>query len=193
MLHIDVNFLDEIARTCKHFPDRAVDLVQSIKGNQLRSKEILFEYLPNNSNVCVMGGWYGAPFLLANPTCKYDFVDLDGRCAAVGSYLWTGREARFITADALQYRYDEYDVVINCSTEHMDRAGLRSTLMNIPPRVLCLLQNSNQREVEDHINCFDSESHFVDWLSEFTLVNESTTVVMDNGSKRFSAICMTSP
>jgi hypothetical protein len=189
MLQIDVNFIDRLAKTCKKFPDRSVDIMQSVKKNQINSKLEIFKHIPNNSRVCIMGGWYGAPYLLANPTCDYTFVDLDQQCAVIGKYLWQGRPATFIEGDALLFDTSPFDVIINSSTEHMDKNGLADSLQRIQPGKKCILQNSNQRAVLDHINCFKSADEFSDWTSNYMLISSTATTLMDNGSSRFTLIC----
>lgn len=191
MLHIDVNFLDRLAKTCKKFPDRAVDIMQSVKKNQITSKESFFRHIPKHARVCIMGGWYGTPYLLLESECEFTFVDLDQQCAIVGAHLWQGKSARFVVADALEWDYSPYNVIINTSTEHMDRTSLATTLLKLPPGRLCILQNSNQRGVEDHINCFDGEKQFVEWIENIMLVETHGVIQMDNKSERYTAICRT--
>lgn len=188
MLHIDVNFIDRLAKTCKKFPDRAVDIMQSVKKNQLKSKTRVFNHIANNSRVCVVGGWYGAPYLLANPTCTYTFVDIDPCCAEVGRYMWENK-SHFATADAADWDYSAYDIVINSSTEHMDKDKLQKMFSGLHPGQTVILQNSNQHQVHDHINCFDSIESYVDWVSAFLIVGGSFTDIMDNNSKRFTLVC----
>ncbi len=190
MLHIDVDFIDRLAKACKKFPDQAVNIMQSVKKNQMISKRQIFGHLPDHACVCVMGGWFGIPYLLANPTCTFTFVDLDPMCAEIGRYIWKDRTASFITGDALRFDVSNYDVVINTSTEHMVRSDLEIAIQRIPANKWCLLQNSNQRNVLDHKNCFDTQREFVEWVEGMLIVKESKMEVMDNGSQRFTAICM---
>lgn len=190
MLQFDVDVLDRIAYACKKYPERAVDIAQSFKKNQLSSKNAVCTHIPSASNgVCVLGGWYGMGFLLLRPQTHYTFVDIDPTCKSIGDIIWNGK-AEFICADALQYNAREYDTIINCSTEHMDRKLLSRSFNNISPHSLCIFQNSNNDDVEDHINCFTSADSFREYLEDTFIVMNCMTQSMDNSTERYTAVCI---
>lgn len=191
MLQIDVDRLDRIARAIKQYPDRAVDIAQSFKKNQMISKEEVISHIPERSHVCVLGGWYGTGFLLNSRKASYTFVDIDPVCKQIGKVLWW-HLAEFVHADALTFDTTPYDVIVNCSTEHMHRTLLADHLRVVPRGKIYIMQNSNKRDVEDHINCFRSEQDFRSYIEEESsmIVRSCSTVLMDNASERYTAVCI---
>lgn len=189
MLRIDVNLLDRMALAAKRYPHRASDILQSIKKNQLISKQVVVDHIPTNSRVCVMGGWYALAFMLLteDPTIKYTSLDLDSDCTAIGNLLSPGSQFEFITANALNYVGD-FDVYVNCSTEHMDNEQLLFAMTNIETGKLCIFQNNNNFNVPDHINCFSTLEEYVDYLKDYIDIQQTFEDRMDNGTTRFTII-----
>ena len=88
-------------------------------------------YVPNKSSVYILGSWYntlGFMMLVRNPD-KYQFItgiDIDPEAKLVGDKLcegWMMRNAvrlKNITHDVNTFNCQGYNVVINCSVEHIE-------------------------------------------------------------------------
>jgi hypothetical protein len=123
-----------------------------------------------------------------NNQSKYTCVDIDPKCEEIGNIL-SHNSFSFITADALSFNVSGFDLVINSSTEHMDKGKLFSWFETVPIGMTCIFQNNNNFDVEDHINCFSSISLFEDFISESFGILESSVDVMDNGTERYTILC----
>lgn len=196
MLQIDVNLLDRIALAARRCPDRAVDIIQGLKYNQLASKHQIIKELPQDPNlrVGVLGGWYGIGFMALSYTHPhiYTIIDSDPECKVVGEWIDYPRFS-FITGDACTADTSGYDVLINCSSEHMDRDMLASSFEEIECGKRYIIQSNNNYDVPDHINCFASREKLVDFMSNHFAIEKATTTVMDNGTERYTVICRKLP
>ena len=82
---------------------------------------------------------------------------------------------------------DQFDLVINTSCEHMFPMW---KFREINPQLLgklFVLQSTNAREFEDHINCVDSEDELVDQSMLGDILYKGSKV-LDNGITRFMVI-----
>jgi hypothetical protein len=186
----DVNLMDGIARACRKYPERAVDITQSFKHNQLISKHEVVKNIPKSSNVCVLGGWYGVGFMMMrhdNQT-KYTCIDRDSMCKLIGEEI-DCKQFSFQTADALTFNTNPYNLIVNCSTEHMNNELLKQSFKNINFHKLCIFQNNNNFNVPDHINCFHTLSEFEEYLGEDFSIHSATETIMDNNTKRYTVVC----
>lgn len=191
MVRVDVDLLDRIAFACRKYPDRAVDITQSFKYNQITSKATVQRLLPPTpSKICVLGGWYGLGFMCTatNISNTYTCIDIDPHCQLIGETL-DQPNFYFVTANALEYDVSEFDIIINCSTEHMDRRELKQSFVRIPNHTMCIFQNNNNFNVEDHINCFDNIELFEDFISEDFAILETVVDKMDNRTERYTILC----
>lgn len=190
MVRIDVDLLDRIAFACKKYPERAVDIAQSFKYNQIKSKTTVQSLLPHTkSKICVLGGWYGLGFMLTDSIKHtYHCVDIDPVCESIGNAL-SRPNFHFTTADALTYDVSHFHTVVNCSTEHMDRHLLQQWFTSLPNGTRCVFQNNNNFQVPDHINCFASASDFEEYLCEHFGILETITDRMDNSTERYTVLC----
>lgn len=107
----------------------------SFSHGQIQSKQWLCEslekYIPPNSNVAILGSWYnilGMMLLTRNPN-KYNFicgVDKDKNAIEIANKLCEGWmiqptvKIKNVYADANEYDFGGYNIVINCSVEHME-------------------------------------------------------------------------
>jgi hypothetical protein len=102
---------------------------------QMQSKlwlcENLEKYIPQNSTVAILGSWYNllGMMLLARNHEKYNFIlgiDKDPKVIEIADKLcesWMVQpnvKMKNIFFDANDYNLEGYNVVINCSVEHMD-------------------------------------------------------------------------
>jgi hypothetical protein len=192
MLTIDVNLLDNLAKTVKAYPSLAVDIVHGIKANQLLSKQEIVCHVPVNQSVVILGGWYsvGFSFLGLHKQNKFCSVDINPRCELIGRSLHLNiPNINFITADALRFDTSPYQVVINSSTEHMDTDQLQFSFANIESNKLCIFQNNNMFFVDDHINCFKTCLDFQKYLEEQFNIESITETQLDNQYVRYTAVC----
>jgi hypothetical protein len=101
---------------------------------QLKSKmwlcEELEKHMPNNAIVAILGGWYnllGFMMLVRNYNKISSIlnIDIDNSAIDVANKInngWMiGSDAKInnIVADANTYNYQGFNVIINCSPEHM--------------------------------------------------------------------------
>lgn len=190
MLQIDVKILDGIYQAIHNYPERATDIAQSFKSNQIRSKMEVVRHIPSNSSVCLLGGWYAIGFMLTNTdtTIRFTSVDIDRKCMHIGKTI-AAAGYKYIHGDALTFNTNDYDVVVNCSTEHMDTDRLQFSFANIEKGKLCIFQNNDNYGVEGHINCFPTVNAFCDYIKEQFNITEYSTTTMDNGTTRYTIIC----
>lgn len=192
MLQIDVELLDKIALAARRCPDRAADIIQGLKYNQLASKRQIIKELPQNTNlrIGVLGGWYGIGFmaLSTTPHHHYTMIDIDPTCKMVGDWIdYPG--FTFLTGDACTTDTSNYDVIVNCSSEHMDRDKLTNSFHAIERGKRYIIQNNNNFDVPDHINCFATKESFVDYMSDSFAIEKATTTTMSNGTERYTIVC----
>lgn len=121
---------------------------------QIHSKiwlcEHLEKFLPINPRVAVLGSWYNviAFMLLTRKPDLYQFItgiDMDASATEVAEKIcdaWRfgcDRKVSNITADVGDFDYHEFDVVINCSAEHMSSEWFEK----IPTGTLVCIQSSD--------------------------------------------------
>ena len=82
---------------------------------------------------------------------------------------------------------DQFDLVINTSCEHMFPMWKFRELNPQLLGKLFVLQSTNAREFEDHINCVDSEDELVDQSMLGDILYKGSKV-LDNGITRFMVI-----
>jgi hypothetical protein len=151
-------------------------------GGQLESKawlvNTLFELPLDISNIYIFGGWTGilANMILHNSLVnKVRSIDIDPWCEAVADNLNKIHEInnwRFkaITADMSVYEYQSDiipNVVINTSTEHINKEQYDKWYASIPSGTVVVAQGNDFFDCNEHIRC----SHD---LYEFELMNRVT-------------------
>lgn len=192
MLHFDVNLLDKIALAARRYPEQAADIAQCFKRNQLLSKHILTKLLPqdDHASVCILGGWYGIGFMLAqqNKQLQYTIVDSNPICKDIGDLI--GFEGfNHVTADATQFDVSKFNIIINCSSEHMNKEHLLHSFDVLPRGKKYIIQNNNNFHVSDHINCFKSIDKFTDYLCSSFVIEKEIVTPMDNDTERYTVVC----
>ena len=131
---------------------------QSFSHGQMHSKiwlsEMLETYLQPESNILVLGCWHnimGMILMIRNPHMglKIMGIDIDSEAIDIADKLteaWRFEEFNPFKnqlADANTYNYDQYDVFINCSVEHMESD---KWFQNITSGTLVCIQSSNVLE-----------------------------------------------
>jgi hypothetical protein len=121
---------------------------------QIKSKlwlcDELEKHILNNSNVKILGSWYNvlAFMLLTRNPNNYqsiEGIDIDPEVCSVADkicnyWLQEGQVVKNITGDALSVCYDNAQVVINCSPEHMNNTDWYT---KVPTGTLVCIQSSN--------------------------------------------------
>lgn len=134
--------------------NKIMDL-NAFSHGQIQSKqwlcEILEPYMPYGSSTLVLGCWYniiGLMLLTRNPNIHYYIkgIDIDFDAINIANYVcqaWTIKPNIKMTnqvADANTFDLNGYNVIINCSLEHMESD---QWFHNIPNGTLVCLQSSD--------------------------------------------------
>ena len=165
------NYLNALATTIMNLSDRNVntfDFANSFRGKQIESKQWLVDQLPiEPKNVLILGSWYGTvlPQLLIE---KYEIENID--CVdsdpnvLFGAQIFTEiigyRNVKHHTKNAYDflrvYGVDDYDLVINTSSEHMD-FDMKDV---VEPNTIYALESNDYYGITGHINCKESLEEF---------------------------------
>jgi len=148
--------------------------------------------------ILALGGWYGLiNFILRSrnnlPIEIFRNVDVDCESCKIAdsineSWVWREWEFKSLNYDANLYSYDdnEYNVVINTSTEHMFS---KDWFLNIPRGMLTVLQSNNMPHSDHHNTHQDLGSFIEDFnLSKILFSDEKLFKYPDWEFKRFMVI-----
>jgi hypothetical protein len=172
---------------------------------QIKSKiwlcEQLEQYLPNDSIIAIPGGWYNLlGFMLLtrnqNKISHILNIDIDGSAIDIANKInngWMiGEDAKIknIVADANSYIYQGFNVVINCSPEHM---ASNDWFNNITDGTLVCIQSSDIDVNDDVWKVTNATKSLDDLTKKYplsqTLYKDSIEFVYgDWGYKRFMII-----
>jgi len=185
----DRETLDTVKRVLDTYPDRILDVLNSINPNQHASKDWLVEKLneyphhfryktlDQRIEICILASWYGllAYKLIDNFTLKkisnIDCIDFDKSAKGVAKNLWKKKDADNLQngkLTAVEYKRKDikdleeldYPIVICTSCEHMDQSTIYNFIEKLEPHTLVVLQSNNYREINEHINCVDNVGQF---------------------------------
>lgn len=148
--------------------------------------------------ILMLGGWYGMlNFILRIrnniPIERVRSIDIDAEVCEVADLinnLWVWQEWQFksVHNDANEYSYtiDDFNIVINTSTEHMES---KQWFNNIPKGTLVVLQSNNMPH-DDHCSNHQSWMEFDEeyFLSETYMVNQKEFKYPDWSFRRFMKI-----
>jgi hypothetical protein len=147
-------------------------------SSQIHSKIWLAETLETvlNENpishplsILVLGGWYGLlNFIIRSknkiPVSRLRSLDIDPIACEYAdivneAWLWKEWEFKSICADANQYEYtfDDYNVIINSSVEHIETD---QWFLNIPNNAIVVLQSNNMPH-DDHSRNHNTLDEFI--------------------------------
>lgn len=192
MLTIDTILLDNIAKTIKQYPHKAIEITHSLKQNQIISKQRVVELIPADKKVLLLGGWFALGYTILNlhTTNHITSIDIDPLCEQIGRSLHRNiPNIQYQTKDALRLATTAYDVIVNTSTEHMDRDHLQFSFANYDTGKYCIFQNNNMFDVADHINCFSSMKDFSSYIAEQFDILKEREDILDNKCSRFTIAC----
>jgi hypothetical protein len=149
----------------------------SLSHGQVQSKiwlcESLEPYIPPNATIAILGSWYnvlGMMLLFRNPN-KYNFIlgiDKDPNVIPVADKICEGYmiqpnvKIKNVCADANTYNLQGYQVVINCSVEHMES---NDWFNNLTTSTLVCIQSSNVQKSDDNFD-IKSPNQSIDSLVE---------------------------
>lgn len=153
--------------------------LDSFSHGQVKSKiwlcEILESFLPNKSNVLILGSWVnvlGFLMLSRRPDC-YNYVkgvDKDENAVETAnklcSYWFIEGIQRSVCEDANTADSKGFDVVINCSSEHMESMDWFD---NISPGTLVCIQSSNIIDATDPWFVTNPSSTFESFMEKYPL------------------------
>lgn len=142
----------------EHLP--VTELRDAISDGQMGSKLWLIDELRKlkiamkaKPRVAILGGWIGTLSLLMNCyelELKITSIDLDERANRIAEKLNYDYDFSTKTMDMYSVDYDEYDIVINTSSEHIpDIAKWRA---QIPAGKIVIIQNNDFEEGEGHVS-----------------------------------------
>lgn len=194
---INVNALNECVKIIKEHPEVAIPISSSFASSQLISKLDIVQDIErhdNVRNVCILAGWFCVGFkLLFTKSFHITSVDIDPSCKLLGKRMFA--DVNFITEDIVSYK-PTADVIVNTSTEHINRLSLKKSFANILPNTVCYFQNNNINWYEDHINCFKTLDEFTLFLDdEFHIISAHEIEIKKPRytGKRFSTKCIKKP
>jgi len=185
----DRDTLNTVKRILDNYPDRVMDLLNSLSENQYASKDWLIEKLneyphhfryktlDKKIDICVLASWYGllAYRLIEKCTLKkianIDCIDYDPLAKVVAKKLWKKIDAdnlknglltyvKFIEKDIKDIEQLDYPVVICTSCEHLDQGTIYDIISKCEEHTLVVLQSNNYKDINEHINCVDTVEDF---------------------------------
>jgi len=181
-------------------PEYLKQLADAYSTGQIKSKLWLVENLPNDLGlVFICAGWYGtlANLMFDNCRDKFDKIrsfDMDPSCYKIADTInrpWVidGWQFKSSTLDIHNMSYptrhrtyrangthvdltEMPDTIINTSCEHID--NFNQWYSNIPKGKTVILQSNNYFELEEHINCSQSLSEFIDSAPMSKIIYQGT-------------------
>ena len=185
----DRDTLDTMAMILEKYPDRILDVYDSLSKNQFDSKDWLIEKLneyphhykcktlDKKIDISILGSWYG---LLAYRMVEkfklkkigtIDCIDFDPRVKAVAKRLWKKIDAdnlkngqlayiKFVEQDIKDIKEFNSPIVICTSCEHLQQDTIYDTISKLETHTLVVLQSNNYKEIAQHVNCVENVEEF---------------------------------
>lgn len=136
-------------------------------------------YTPSESNICVAASWVGIlPYMICKASIhtKVTGIDIDPTCEHVAKTFNKYNKYVHKVNDIFNEKYDDYNLIINTSTEHFD---LNSWLDIIPKGKPLILQNTDLKD-PTHINAHDTIDSFIFSIKQKIIVHKSMELVLPN-------------
>jgi choline kinase len=149
--------------------------LESFWKGQLRSKKWLIERLEETlplfhspKKVVIHGGWNGVlASMMFNSTISIDHItsiDIDPGCKETATTMNKKYEMqgkfRAVTSDMV-YHYENADIVINTSCEHITQDQYNKWLLNQPNDAVIVLQSNDYFDLDEHIRCAKDLDDFI--------------------------------
>jgi hypothetical protein len=179
-----LKLIDKIYRESMYHEDidlfRIPDIINAVNKNQIQSKEWLINeikpFLPSTiENIYIAGAWYGVLGIMLRQIIDnkplITMCDIDPGCEKIGLALCDHelyKHNYFRTDDVVDdylNTFDNYDVLINTSCEHMTKADIRLMLGVKKKNTLVCLQSNNYHDVDSHINTSNSLEEFLEYIN----------------------------
>ena len=178
----------------------------SFSHGQIQSKVWLCKELERfvhaNIKIAILGSWYNVLsfMLLTRNADRYQHIlglDIDPKTKEIADKLteaWRiGDAAKVenVIADANTYNLQGYDLIINCSPEHMDGD---QWFENLDPNTLVCIQSSNIQSEDDIWQCVNPNESLENLVLKYPLSKylysgeKEIRYSDDNGYKRFMLI-----
>ena len=190
---IDLNLFKRIIHEGRHNPD----LLDSYSINQFRAKERLINHveflgIDENSEIVIMGGWYGSIFLPAfRHVKKITLIDKDKEVinTAENRLFYDYKNVKFRCQDLFDdLKHNEYrsaNLFINTSCEHM--APMKEWPMwewicrkNKP---YFAFTSNDMFDIEGHINCVNNIEEFKKQLPDNAKVMIEDEIKDERGTR----------
>jgi hypothetical protein len=191
MIDIDLQLFKNVITEGRHNPD----LLDSYSSNQFKSKEVLINHikklniLNNESNISILGSWYGSILIPAFKNVKsITLIDLDDKVIRIAKQRLFNHYTNtdFITADVFNlgkhsYRIEKSNLIINTSCEHMRPMKELKTLKN--SKSYFAFQSNNMSYIKDHVNCVNSIEEFKKQMPENSKILIEDHIKDDRGTR----------
>ena len=145
------------------------DLLDSYSPNQFKSKEVLINHirdlniLNSNSEIAILGGWYGSILIPAFKEVKrITLIDIDEKIISIAKNRLFNhyKNVDFITSDVFHKdrkgRIQNANLIINTSCEHM--RPMKE--LKIDTKSYFAYQSNNMFDIPTHINCVNNIEEF---------------------------------
>jgi trans-aconitate methyltransferase len=159
----------------------------SFSHGQIKSKlwlcEKLEQHLPTNSNIAILGAWYNvlAFMLLTRNTKNYTSITgIDNSEDAISIanricdyWIIENNKVKNWSLDANTVVFNFCNVVINCSSEHMENTYW---FANIPAGTLVCIQSSNVTDTKEPWYIKNPSHSIIDFANKYPV---SSTLFLD--------------
>ena len=190
---IDLQLFKNIMKEARHNSD----LLDSYSPNQFKSKEVLINHirdlniLNSNSEIAILGGWYGSILIPAfKEVKKITLIDLDDNVIRIAKNRLFNhyKNVDFITADVFNLgkhfqRVEKSDLIINTSCEHM--RPMKE--LKLDTKSYFAYQSNNMFDIPTHINCVNNIEEFKKQLPDTAEVLIEDEIPDERGT-RFTLI-----
>ena len=187
-MDIDLQLFKNIMAESRHNSD----LLDSFSPNQFKSKERLIKHirdqliLKTNSEIVILGGWYGSILIPAFKEVKrITLIDKDEKVIGIAKNRLFNhyKNVDFITSDVFHNdrkgRIQNADLIINTSCEHMPPMKE----LELDSNAYFAFTSNNMYDIEGHINCVSSIEEFKWQLPDNAKVLKEDRIVDDRGTR----------
>ena len=186
---MDLTLFKKIMAEARHNKD----LLDSVSPNQFKSKERLIKHIRDmliistNSEIVILGGWYGSILIPALKEVKrITLIDKDRDVIGIAkNRLFDHYEnVDFISKDVFDWAPDSKriktcNLIINTSCEHM--SSMKE--LKLDTKAYFAYQSNNMYDIEGHINCVSSIEEFKCQLPDNAKVMLEDKIVDDRGTR----------
>jgi hypothetical protein len=193
---VDLDFFKRVLREIKNNQERSADIIDSFSQTQFDSKIKLFEAMDSldipykDCNVAIFGSWYGSILIadLANKVKAITAIDIDDETVKIAKnrFFPNFSNIDFITNDVATTnlsRYQDCDLFINTSCEHMPPASEWVFWAGVKEGSWFAFQSNNMEGIDGHVNCVQSIQEFKKQLPPHFEVLTKRENIDDRGTR----------